>query len=451
MAKVLIFSPVIVGKSMTGPAIRVWEFSRVLSKNHEVMIVAPNQTDLRTEQIKIIVKTDSRLRQYIKSADVLIAQQLPLPLAWLARRNGVKVIIDAYDPAALELLEIFKTFPYRIRKSAHGAIVANTLFNFRMADSIICASEKQRDLWLGFLLGSKLITLPRYDQDNSLRQFIDVVPFGLSSHAPKKTGPGLREKYGFSQSDKLIVWGGGIWDWFDPLSLVRAIKMISQSRSDIKLVFMGIKSPDPHKMSMIDHTIQLSRSLDLTDKFVFFNHSWVPYDERHNYLLDAAIGASTHFSHLETRFSFRTRMLDYIWAELPILATEGDSFAEMIQQYNLGIVVPYLDEHAIARAILSLINHPEKMQEMKLNLAKIQKQFYWNSVTQPLERMVQQLSSAPKKNANYRDYKAILKFLIDRGFIFKTKAIDKIKEVTINQSQQFLKSVLKGFAYVQKS
>ena len=63
-----------------------------------------------------------------------------------------------------------------------------------MAQGILCASEKQRKLWIGFLLANKLITPSLYDQDPSLRQFIDIVPFGLSSTLPLKNGIGIERK-----------------------------------------------------------------------------------------------------------------------------------------------------------------------------------------------------------------------------------------------------------------
>src|SRR5664280_3299763 len=46
-----------------------------------------------------------------------------------------------------------------------------------------------------------------------------------------------------------------------------------------------------------------------------------PYTERSDHLLDADVGVSTHFDHVETEFSFRTRILDYLWTGLPIVAT----------------------------------------------------------------------------------------------------------------------------------
>lgn len=425
MARVVIISSASIGKSMTGPAIRVWELGQVLSKTHEVTLIAPNQPDLESPFFKIVPKMGSGFRTSILNADVLIAQHLTARLAWLVKNSGIKVIIDAYDPISFELLEIYKTYPNHMRQSAHIAAITGALFNFKMADGIICASEKQKDLWLGFLLAHQLVTLPLYDQDRSLKQFIDVVPFGLSERVPVKTGPGLREKYGFGENEKVIVWGGGIWEWFDPLSLIRAMKILSRMRNDVKLVFMGIKGPYPHQMPIMDRTIQLSNALGLTDQCVFFNHGWIPYEERHNYLLDATIGASTHFAHLETRFSFRTRMLDYIWAGLPILATEGDSFAHLVQQYELGEVVPYEDEEAIAKGIIGLIDEPERIKAIQCKLGKICQQFHWNTVAQPLELMIERLAASSKKAISRRDYQVIFRHFAGTGRLFLNKVLHR--------------------------
>ena len=76
----------------------------------------------------------------------------------------------------------------------------------------------------------------------------------------------------------------------------------------------------------------------MTDKFVFFNEAWVPYDQRHNWLLDADCGVTTHFEHVETTFAFRTRVLDYLWAGLPIVTTDGDAFADLVRTERLGVV-----------------------------------------------------------------------------------------------------------------
>ena len=62
------------------------------------------------------------------------------------------------------------------------------------------------------------------------------------------------------------------------------------------------------------------------DHTVFFNDGWVPYAERGAWLAEADIGVSAHFDDIETRFAFRTRLLDYLWAGLPIVTTRAMSF-----------------------------------------------------------------------------------------------------------------------------
>lgn len=413
MTKIIIYSPNVIGKSMAGAAIRPWEFAKALSHEHQVVLISPGQPQIEAKEFKILSFHDPECEKQFKDAHILISQRLTFPLALLAKSNKLKIIIDAYVPGPLELLEHFKADASSERQGKVFSETSNLILSFKMADGILCASEKQRELWIGFLLGQKLITPYLYDQDSSLRNFLAVVPFGLSSVPPQKNGKGLKEKLGLQTSDKVILWGGGIWNWFDPLSLIRAMKIVHQQRPDIKLVFMGVKPPDPNlpTTSMSAQAIQLAKDLELINQCVFFNHEWVPYEERQNFLLDADIGASTHFDHLETQFSFRTRLLDYLWANLPILATQGDSFAELIEKHQLGMIVPYQNKQAIANSILSLMNQPEKLEEIKSNIARIREQFYWLSVTEPLNQMIKQLSSRPSSRQIWQEGKILLELL----------------------------------------
>lgn len=416
---------------MAGGAIRSWEFANILAKNHQVVLISPEKSEIQSQYFEMIALNDPQFKKSFKDAHILITQRLTFFHAYLAKLNGVKIIIDAYVPGPLEVLEHFKADPMtECQKKVCGEIT-NIIFNFKMADGIICASEKQRMLWLGFLLAQKLIKSSEYNQDASLRNFLTIVPFGLSSVNPQKRGKGLKEKLGLKDGDKVILWGGGIWNWFDPLSLIKAMKIVNNSQCDVKLVFMGVKPPDPTlpMTSMALQSKQLARELNLINDCVFFNEEWVPYNERENFLLDADIGASIHFDHLETEFSFRTRILDYLWAELPILTTKGDSFADLVEKHRLGIVVSYNDVEAIAGAILQLVNDPNQLWEYKENIVKVKKQFYWTSVTSPLQGMIDRLQAQTLERSYWKDCNIMVKlFLIkvkEKGLIGSAKAILK--------------------------
>jgi glycosyltransferase involved in cell wall biosynthesis len=144
-----------------------------------------------------------------------------------------------------------------------------------------------------------------------------VVPFGLPSTPPRRAGAAFRGRWpALRDSDRLLLWGGGVWDWLDPLTVIRAVGRIAAKRDDVKLVFMGLQHPNPRigAMRMLEEAVSLARSLDLYERHVFFNHGWLPYDERQDALLEADVGISAHLDHAEARFAFRTRLLDYLWA-----------------------------------------------------------------------------------------------------------------------------------------
>lgn len=435
MAKILVFSHDHIGKSMAGPGIRYWEFAKVLSLNHDVTLSTPNETDIRSDDFKIVTHKDRNPLGLGDPFDVVIIQSVwPSTLKYIYDRN-VKLIIDAYDPVLLEILEMQADKPIQYQNKLSQKVKLEMQLSLLAADAIICASEKQKDLWLGSLMAYGRLTPEVYQQDKSLKNIIDIVPFGLPDTKPQKTGEGFRQKFGIKPSDNVILWGGGIWNWFDPLTLIKAMEKVKNKRDDVKLVFMAVKRPYVNKNDensrMADDALALAKKLDLTDNTVFFNYDWVPYEERANYYLESDFGVSTHFDHLETRFSFRTRMLEYLWAGLPIIATKGDTFADLIEQYNLGRVVGYKDIEDLATAILELVNSPKEIEGVKNNISKIKDKYLWNEVVKPLNRLVDELTRRDKpaisrqtKSVRNRLYPfAIKDYVRDNGYGALSKKI----------------------------
>ena len=387
---ILIICQDYIGKTMAGPAIRSWEFATQLSKNHNVVVVSHIKPEIKSKLFNLKICNNKGLKEEIKKADIVITQKITPKIANSAKAFNTRIILDAYDPITVEALEANSHEPIKLRKLVNSILLTEQSSAFMLADSIICASEKQRDFWIGVLSSVNRITPEVYDSDNSLRELIDVVPFGLSSKPATISTPlVLRKKFGLSEEDFVLLWGGGIWNWFDPLTLIEAVAKL-QGKVPVKLVFMGIDHPNVNipRMPMVEKAIQKAKKLGLLDKSVFFNEGWVPYEERQGYLLDADAGVSMHYDHLETRFSFRTRILDYIWAGLPIIATQGDSFAEVIEEHKLGEVVRYNDSGSIAQAIQTLASDKALRQQIKGNIRSIQKRYYWQECVKPIENMI---------------------------------------------------------------
>ena len=127
----------------------------------------------------------------------------------------------------------------------------------------------------------------------------------------------------------------------------------------MRLFFQGTKHPGVAEMPIVEQSRELAAEPGRrSTRHVFFNETWVPYDERQNYLLEADAGASTHGFTLETTLAFRTRILDYLWTGLPMVLTEGDSFAELVEREELGVAVPPDDVDALAKALELMLSTP---------------------------------------------------------------------------------------------
>jgi glycosyltransferase involved in cell wall biosynthesis len=164
-----------------------------------------------------------------------------------------------------------------------------------------------------------------------------------------------------------------------------------------RLFFMGTHHPNPlvSSMQMVDRAVSLTEELGLKDRVVFFN-DWVPYNERGDYLLEADVGLSLHLDHLETHFAFRTRLLDCIWAGLPMAVTGGDTLADTVKEYGLGYVVETSDATEVAEALKALLDDPHARAKRADGFRAVAAQFRWRHVMRPLV----EFARAPRRAAD---------------------------------------------------
>ena len=395
MTRVLIACNDRVGKSMAGPAIRCWEMARALvAAGHEVHLAAPFASDREPEGFEVVLSGEEALGREERWADVLVVQGFVMSNFPVLARTQKHLVVDLYDPFVLENLEMYSNLPMEARRREHWPVLATTSVQLKLGDFFICANERQRDFWMGCLVIEDRVNPLTHAQDGLLRRLIDVVPFGMPDQAPVHSGsPAARGVLpGVGERDRIAIWAGGIYNWFDPLSLIRAWPQVLKEVPEARLVFMGLKHPNPMvpEMSMAARALELAEELGLRDRAVAFNLGWVPYERRQDFLLEADIGVSTHYNHLETRLSFRTRFLDYIWAGLPAVATEGDAFAEWIAQRGTGRVVPYEDPAAIAAAMSELLGDEGARRGAAAAVAGCQPEFTWARALEPLVRYCNQ-------------------------------------------------------------
>jgi len=375
-----------VGPQMAGPAIRAFEMARVLATEHEVLLLSKHEPERVGVGFEIRGFGDGGqcLREAIAWCDVVVSFGFLLVQFPEIVTLGKIIVVDAYDPFHLEVLVQRASEPLDVQLREHAGALGPMNHQLQHGDFFLCASERQRDLLFGMLASLNRVNPHTYAQDPTYHELLAVVPFGLPAAPPAATTRVLRGvRAGFADDDIILIWAGGLYEWFDPLSLIEAVAKVG--RPDVKLFFMGLTHPNPDvpEMSMGQRAVALAKRLRVLDVTVFFNEGWVPYDERVSYLLEADIGVSTHFEHIETAFSFRTRMLDYLWTGLPILASEGDHFAQLVRTEGLGAAVPVGDVDAIAAAIQHL-SDPAARRTARAAIADVAAAMTWERVTAPL-------------------------------------------------------------------
>lgn len=402
--RVLLISPHMVAEKMAGPAIRYCELARALSNKVSVTLAMPGEPTLQSErfcQASYGEACQRTLHQLVEDADVVVASGYLLHRFPLLRSMSKPLAIDLYDPFILENLQIHSNRGMRAQTAIHRVDLQILNGLLERGDFLFCASEKQRDFWLGMLAANGRINPHTYSSDRTLRRLIDVVPFGLPAEPPEHEERVLKGVHSnIASQDRIILWAGGVWEWVDPLTAIRAIARVVETRPEVKLFFMGTQHPnadDVPRMRMGDRALELARRLGLHDSHIFFN-DWVPYDNRKNYLLESDIGISLHFDCLETRLSFRTRILDYIWAGLPVIATKGDAMSRFIQRYGLGKVVDYEDVEQVAEALLELLSTPDLRETYRARFEKAAGQWRWDRVAGPLMRFCEHPWSAADRD-----------------------------------------------------
>ena len=388
--KVLVITGDALGQKMAGPGMRAWKISEALSEANDVRLVTWNVANRASDAFevhRVRLQNERDMRAHEEWADVIVFQGYALHHFTSLQNSNKIMVVDLYDPMHLEQLEQgreFGTAQWRAQVASATEVLNAQLLR---GDFFLCASERQRLFWLGQLAAVGRINPDTYAADENLESLITIAPFGMDSTPPTHTRKAIRGVVpGIGEDDKVVIWGGGIYNWFDTLTLVRAVAKVAETRPEIKLFFLGVAHPNPDvpEMAIVGKTRELANRLGVAGKNVFFNEQWVQLDDRQNYLLEADAGVSTHYDHIETTFSFRTRILDYMWAELPIVTTRGDSFGDLVGAEGMGVAVDERDVDGLAAALERVLFDDEAHAAAVEQVRRVRDDFTWERALAPL-------------------------------------------------------------------
>jgi len=369
-----------------GTGIRSWEIAAGLKRyNNDVTIAVPRKcydSDI-SENAGVKIKTwdYDNIISSCEGMDAVLIPQSDASLSDFFVRNiwdDLCVIVDVYDPNLIESLNLFSFDEKGVK--GFSDYLTKIIPILKRGDFFVCASHRQRYYYLGILNVLGRINPLTYNE-----KLIEIVPFGVPDHDPvyneKKWV--MRGKI-VKEDDLVALWFGGIYPWFDAITLIKAVDKAVRKNSKIKLVIMG--AVHPRLIAPPDNyikTLELAKELGLYNKHVFFTE-WRPYEERIYWYRESDVGICTYPVHLETELSNRTRIVDMLWGGLAIITTEGDELSASIKKHNCGETVKPGDAEKLAQILLDIMGDNEKRKKMAENTKILVESLRWTVAVKPL-------------------------------------------------------------------
>ncbi|MDQ3721898.1 MAG: glycosyltransferase [Actinomycetota bacterium] len=414
MKRVLLAPNDFVGEKMAAPGIRYFHFARELARDgrfHVTLMVTNDPQEVQLDGVHAIGTLPRRhrqIRELASSFDVIVAQGgLDCRSMVFLAGTGVRTIYDLYAPLfeMLTFQAALDTHSSQQRLSWEAYCLRHRIL-LSTGRALIGANTEQRLALLGALAAVGRISLEDYRLDPTLGHLVGAVGLGIDLDPPRATIADVRSGLtGAREEDRVLIWPGNLWDWFDPETLMRAMAKISATRDDIKLYCLGLRHPNSgygSEMTTTARTIRLAEELGIKDRTVFFDFTWIAYEERQNYLLAADIGINVHTRHVETTFAYRTRVLDYLWASLPVVTTEGGALSDLVARHGLGRTVRFGDVEDCAQAILELCDDPDEYARVKERVARYRQQLTWQRAVEPLIELIEAPQSSVNDGATVR-------------------------------------------------
>jgi glycosyltransferase involved in cell wall biosynthesis len=415
--KILVMCHTTVGSKMASGGIRAVQMARVLQEQiagSEVTLAIPGTTPSDLDAASLPFAFDrfdgENLGRLARDHDIVISTRFPIKMIPYARSSTL--ILDLFTPLITEWVELTKRDPGRQHRRAWIDFKRRDLMvQMAVADQILVSNERQRDLLLGVMGTMGMISPRMFEENPGLDRLFRTAPMGVRPARPERGPARLRGVVpGIDEHDFVIIWNGVILDWYDIDLLLHAVHRLKNKHPRLKLFFMGTEHPDSYGAKTLEglgggvtkRAIALSRELGILDSHVIFNFTWADNDDTQQYLLESDIAVCTYFDSLETRYSFRVRYMDVMWAGLPLVCTQGDIFSNWVHERGMGVRIPEGDLEALTSAIDRLASDPAFREECGRNMQALRNEFSWEQTMAPLVEFCRDPSTTVVSRAEQR-------------------------------------------------
>lgn len=377
-----------------GGGLRCWGLAKgiVANKSDDIEVTVAYEKSYRKKTFTqsfegVSIKTWSidMVADFMQSYDTILVSYCMGELSNVVAQNirdDQQLVLDCYVPiyvevSARESADVDREF------DAFMVDVPKWAEVLRRGDVFLCANDAQKDFYKGVLAAVGRINPITYSEELLL-----VVPYGIYREEPKQTHKPITKLIGNEEKYLKILWFGGIYPWFDIRELADAVKLINKT-TPAKLVVVGAKNPfnnHPDFNARYDEFVTHVKDKKLSDYVVM--QEWIDFNDRANWYLDADIVVVFNKIGEENKLAWRTRLVDFMWADLPVITNGGDPLGEKMLENKAAIRIMDTDASSIANAVIKSVANPKDVHDLKSNMSKLKQAYYWDVVTGGLAKHI---------------------------------------------------------------
>lgn len=377
-----------------GGGLRCWGLAKgVYSNNKDLDITVAYHESYKKEKFTesyegITLKTwnQANIGELIAEYDSIIVSycmgELSVEVANSIRADQ-QLVLDCYVPIYVEVSARdsqdvegeYRAFEIDVEKWRHV---------LKRGDVFLCANAAQKSFYRGVLAAVGRINPVTYSDD-----LIMVVPYGVYREEPKAAEKPIAKLLGNNNDVLKVLWFGGIYPWFDVRNLADAVKEVNKTQP-AKLIVVGAKNPfnkHPDFIARYEEFMSYVTTEEMKQYVVV--QDWINFNDRADWYLDADVVVVFNKEGEENKLAWRTRLVDFMWADLPVLTNGGDPLGEIMLEHNAAVRMASLEPKDISESIIKFLgNDKTKIHQLAQNMHKLKADFYWDTVTKDLAETI---------------------------------------------------------------
>lgn len=391
-------------QTIEGGGMRTWGMAKGLRRLGAEVTVAINasfpQEVAEHEGIKLVNwSPDQDFAALINTFDaVIVSYCMGSDSVFIADHIGdnVQLILDCYVPIYVEV-SAREAEDIDTEYSHYMGDVSRYNHVLKRGDYFLCASQTQKLYYTGVLSSLGIINPRSYRQNRIL-----IAPFGIHDTPPKAAENPYKD-LGVNDDDFLVLWFGGLYPWFRVDEYLEAVKELAHDKK-LKFAIVGGKNPfnpNPAFSQQYEYALEFAGKNKLEASLLFVD--WVDFDKRIDWYKRADIVISINQPGEENTFAWRTRVMDYVWGELPILTNGGDPLSEDLLSQGAAIRLEELSKDSMVKTISKLTKDKELIKKLGRNLSGVKEKYYWHNVMKPVSEAINQGFLPNQEEAAYRE------------------------------------------------